>query len=301
MAIRFGMERDEAWEVLDLPPDAQEDQIESQFREKVTEKHPDNGGSKEAFSRLLEARNTLLDAQGELDLAKSTSLLDQSTLPIRYEQNKRQTEKTVNRIRRKNTSRYRRRMQVLKVLGGLFGFFSALASFFSFFGSQVQSSLLIQFNELFTTVRGQVLLLLTVSLLFMIGLMYWVFSVRVRNIEMAITETEEALDQKPNIIEILGELDLQLQNGKVKQSELERAIDDWAEGESHEQNPLFSPRSLFGVMSPELRLKDIAGKIGSADFNRIFLRKCVEHGLIEEQVNAKEDDWGVRYKLTVSS
>ncbi|WP_313691425.1 J domain-containing protein [Halorarum halobium] len=50
-----------AFETLGLPRGADEDAVESAYRERVKESHPDRGGSREAFTRVREAYATALN------------------------------------------------------------------------------------------------------------------------------------------------------------------------------------------------------------------------------------------------
>ena len=50
----------DAFGVLDLPATADSDRVESAYRERVKEVHPDQGGDREAFTELQEAYSTAL-------------------------------------------------------------------------------------------------------------------------------------------------------------------------------------------------------------------------------------------------
>ncbi|QZP37272.1 J domain-containing protein [Halobaculum magnesiiphilum] len=50
-----------AFDTLELPATADEESVERAYREKVKETHPDQGGSREAFSEVREAYATALD------------------------------------------------------------------------------------------------------------------------------------------------------------------------------------------------------------------------------------------------
>ncbi len=50
-----------AFDTLGLPASADEESVERAYREKVKETHPDQGGSREAFSEVREAYATALD------------------------------------------------------------------------------------------------------------------------------------------------------------------------------------------------------------------------------------------------
>jgi DnaJ-domain-containing protein 1 len=49
---------DAAFDVLDLGRDADEEEVRAAYRERVKERHPDQGGSEEAFTELQEAYTT---------------------------------------------------------------------------------------------------------------------------------------------------------------------------------------------------------------------------------------------------
>lgn len=56
----------EAFDALDLPTTADSDRVESAYRERVKQVHPDQGGDREAFTELQEAYTTALShADGE--------------------------------------------------------------------------------------------------------------------------------------------------------------------------------------------------------------------------------------------
>jgi DnaJ-domain-containing protein 1 len=59
--IVAGGEITPAHELLGVPQDASPDQIKAAYRDQLTEKHPDQGGSKEAFKRLKQAYETMMD------------------------------------------------------------------------------------------------------------------------------------------------------------------------------------------------------------------------------------------------
>ncbi|MCO8254514.1 J domain-containing protein [Haladaptatus sp. AB618] len=52
---------DEPHEVLGVAPDAPDAVVQGAFRELVKEHHPDHGGSKREFTRLMRAREVMLD------------------------------------------------------------------------------------------------------------------------------------------------------------------------------------------------------------------------------------------------
>ena len=54
-----------AFEALGLPPGADEKDVQRAYREQVKEVHPDQGGSREEFTRVREAYATALDHVGE--------------------------------------------------------------------------------------------------------------------------------------------------------------------------------------------------------------------------------------------
>ena len=53
--------REPPHEVLDLHPDADAEAINRAFRQKAQTAHPDHGGSEEAFRRIIDAREAMLD------------------------------------------------------------------------------------------------------------------------------------------------------------------------------------------------------------------------------------------------
>ncbi|WP_049947654.1 J domain-containing protein [Candidatus Halobonum tyrrellensis] len=54
-----------AFEALGLPPGADEDDVQRAYREQVKDVHPDQGGSREEFTRVREAYTTALDHVGD--------------------------------------------------------------------------------------------------------------------------------------------------------------------------------------------------------------------------------------------
>jgi len=59
-------ERD-AYDVLDVSPDATVSEIERAYRERVKEVHPDHGGGEESFAAVQDAREELLGERMEAD------------------------------------------------------------------------------------------------------------------------------------------------------------------------------------------------------------------------------------------
>ncbi|MEZ3145080.1 J domain-containing protein [Halobaculum sp. MBLA0143] len=54
-----GMPAREAYDTLDLSPDASNEEVKSAYRDRVKEVHPDSGGDEEAFKRVNRAYETL--------------------------------------------------------------------------------------------------------------------------------------------------------------------------------------------------------------------------------------------------
>lgn len=55
----------DSFDLLKLSPDASVQEIKAQFRKLAHESHPDKGGDKEQFQKLIQAKNACLQFRGE--------------------------------------------------------------------------------------------------------------------------------------------------------------------------------------------------------------------------------------------
>lgn len=289
------MEREQAYDVLGIDESVSVQEIEERFRELANEKHPDKGGSVGEIMELIEARNKVLDETASNMLVPYQPSKALAPRDPEHEQKKEQSQKTVNRVIRKQTSKYKRYKQVSKLLGGIIGFLTFINLVFRVFGVMSDRRFNPIYLFLFIFREPQLTEILLFSLI-VIGIFYWYLTTKVRNIELIITEVEEALDQKSNVVSVLSELDINLQQEQISAEEMEDTMEEWID-ESDENSPI---RKIFSIMSINLNLRNIARQIGSGDFNRIFIQKSIENGILEEEVNAGETTgFEVTYKIKI--
>jgi hypothetical protein len=300
---RYDMELEKAYEILDIDENHSQEEIEERFRELTHKTHPDVNGSEEKFEELVKARDTAIDNTSKNNIKKYSNKGQERQLPIEYQQRRQETESTIEQIRRKQTSKNRRRLQRLKIFGGLSVIFSGGLTAYQFLSSSLQSRIL---QPTLPPNVTPLLFITTISLITVFGIFYWLELVRVRNTELAITEAEEALDQKANIVRVLKEIPIQSNKSTISEQELEVVFQEWvnesSEGEQNQPNlyefliteSQFS--GIFGVMPEHLDLQMIALQIGVADFSRIFLRKGIEKDIIQEKIG---DKWSVQYEIII--
>lgn len=291
------MDEERAFEILEIPKTASSEDIENKFQDLVNQRHPDRGGNAEDLMELIEARRTALESQS----GKSLTPYEEDAVPKipneTYDQKKNKSEKTLDRIVRKHTSKYRRYKQILKIFTAFIGTLTFFRLISSFIPTVSDGPLILdEFAMYFTTFT----LLLYIGTL---GFLYWLINLKVKNIEVIVAEVEEVFDQKSNLIRMLSNLDMDLEDDYITEEELQIAIKDWTDtnnSSSWVESSLETSRNAFSLLSPNLELHSIANKIGPADFNRIFLRKCIEAGIIEEKVESEGDgQFSVKYYLTI--
>ncbi|WP_434531028.1 J domain-containing protein [Haloarcula sp. NS06] len=283
------MDIDEAYKYLNVDEDTTLESVERRYAKLAKEYHPDQGGDPEEFKKLIEARNKIREniRNQDIRLYEDTGVVETSN--SNYSKKKEKTKKTINRIERRQTSKYRRVKQYLlpfTVLAGVISLINILKS-------------LVQPNIVFPAipfVRGEIMAPILIVLCLYFGAIYWYLRTKVRNLELMITEIEEVLDQKSNIVRLLSDLNADFNQDSISEENLEKAISDWmGQGSS-------SPTFIFSFMSPNLDMHSIANKIGSGDFNRILLRKCIENNILEEEIGSRgSEDWEVSYKIKLGA
>lgn len=292
------MELDEAYETLELDEGVERDQVSDRFQELVKIHHPDSGGDEETFDKITKARDTVMRNVDDAEIVPYSPSENPFPLPDRYEQKRSETKTTIKRIKRKQTSHHRRRIQVLKIFGVFFGMISAIVGGLSIFVSGFQFEASQVLVSIWSDPFGRIMILPLLSFLFTGGIYYWILRVRIQNTEMIITEAEESLEQKSNIVRLLDELPLNPGDGMITGEDFQHAFQEWFE-HSEMGDTQFDFLGIFGVMPQNLNLHTLAHQIGPADFQRIFLRKSIEHGIIEETVDSDGEVWSVQYEITI--
>lgn len=289
------MDEDRAFEILDLPTDASATEIETRFQELANQHHPDSGGNTEELIHLIEARGTAIDSLPSNKLAVYD---EKGHLEISNKDKKeKQSEKAVNRIIRKQTSKYRRYKQFLRILAPFLGLFTLLRIFVTITDLGTMSTSEIPLFILVIPLSIWILLLSAV------GIAYWGLNTKIKNIEIIVSETEEVFSQKSNLLRVFSDLGIDMERELITEEELQSAFQEWI---SKDENYTFTQhqadmfRRMLSLLSPRLELRSIARKIGPADFNRIFLRKCVEAEIIEERVESRgKGEFGVNYYINL--
>ena len=292
------MDDQEAYNVFDLDESASQEDIKDRFKELIIQVHPDQGGSSEEFSDIIEAKEHLTGSNTEL-VFQPTSIDKPETYDPEYEQKQNQTEKTVNKIIRNRTSTYRRYKQVTKVIGGVGGFMLFIRALSGLTGYEAFTRGLFLYFPVKIKIMQELVSIILIPVVIVFGLQYWYLSIKINNIEVMITEIEESFDQKSNIIRILEEIQINEKNKSVSEQDLKEEIYQWMYEDKEVTNIRERLLSTFKILSIDFNLKKIAAKIGSSDFTRIFLRKAIEHNIIEEKVKSKNSKIVVEYRINL--
>lgn len=294
------MDKDRALELLDIDTPYSREDVKNSYTTKVLEHHPDQGGDPEKFQEISNARDVAITA---LPGGAIAPYQPTDNLKLNDHSNIRdQTEKTIDRIVRKQTSRYRRLRRISKVFTALTGlpvFIRLLLMFLPIF-SQIRNVSIL--SEPSTTI---IMIMLFISAIYS-GVCYWYLRFKIQTIEEMITELDEFFALNSNILSLLQQLPISFDNHSVTDNQLRSAINEWAENSDGERRrgvlgSVLSLYNISGIVSPNLDIQYIARQIGSGDFNRIFIQKCLENGILREQLHLDNpDEMGVRYSLAIS-
>lgn len=276
------MDSSEAIEILEISPSASKDKIHTRFRELVQEHHPDTGGDKESFETIVEARDVALSQRSD-KLVPAEQTIESFTNHISNKSQRRhETEKTVDRIVRTHTSKFRRYKQTAILFGGAITLIMILPGLLGFDSYLVPLS----------SIGGQVLIAVYIITF---AVLYWLIHSASNGIEMLIQEGEEALEDKMRFINLLNEIGLNYENHPTfTREEFEVQIEKWLNEESSNYSP-FLTKHLY---VPEvIDFRTLADRIGRADFSRLVVQKGLEKELITEIDDVQDGEWTIAYKI----
>ena len=272
------MDESEAFEKLGLEPSATEEEIKERYRELVPQNHPDAEGTSEDMEELNTAKEVALASSSD-DLVKTEALEDSIRLSTQQEQQRIESEKTVERLIDRGTSRYRRFRQMTIIFGGI----SAIL------GVVIQTG---SFRIEYFPVS------ITAGVFLVISLIYtYIFHASMQNIELMINEADEALSDKMEYIRLLEDIGIRYQDDpRFTESELENAIEEWIDDTN-------STTSFFakGFLKPKLDFESLAGHVGPSDFSRLVIRKGLEKDILSELEEIDDNQWIVKYEFNVPS
>lgn len=274
------MDEAEAFEILNLPASSSNEEIEERFREMVPENHPDQRGENDDLKRLTEARDVAL-SQDSTDLELVESTLDTiAEKQIARDERRIEAEKTVERLKRRSTSKYRRRRH-LSILSGVIT--AGVVGMYRF----------IQNAEFFTL--NPVILIFVLSYIGGFGVVSAFFHLSMKNIESLINDADDALEDKMRFIQLLEDIGMDFQSDpSFTRSELEDKIEEWRKDPDNPTNPL----SLI-IFPQALDFKRLAQLVGTTDFTRLLIRKGLAKQIFKEDESLEEGNWTVRYRLNL--
>ena len=272
------MNESEAFEVLGLDPSASEEEIEEKYRELAQEHHPDKEGDKEEFAKLSEAKKIALGQEEPHELELVEQAIENYTEIVLDQQQKREkSRKTVNRLIRYQTYKYRRRKQMTILLGGSLGILTLFSTFL----------------DIPVTQGNSFSLIITASAIF-VGIMYWTYHVQTENITTLITEADEALENNVIFVNLLQNIGIHKGDGtSFTQQELVDKINEWTEGTSSELT--LTASSIF-LPPEEVDFEQLAKIVGPTDFSKLLIRKGLANNLIAEDEISKGDELTVTYQ-----
>ncbi len=275
------MEAERACELLGIDSGESKDEIEHAFRRVAKKAHPDSeDGDREAWDRLVEARDLLLARLPGADLIPSKVALEvarsQELTLDRLEKRREQATATEGELRsvvRRHTSRLDRRKRESWALGVIAG---GLAAAVAVMRAVVLTGPNVDQNAF---IAGLIAVLALGS--GAAGLVGFMSRARVEHLTQAIEDVTNQLSRKAEYLRLLTEIKRVTDRTPPFESEaLDEAIDEW----SH----------LVGREEPE-SLAYTATRIGARDFARLFVAKGLELGVLKESTLEVDGELWVTY------
>ena len=256
------MDYQQAFEILNLQTNSDEENIENRFKELAKENHPDKGGNDKDMSNILTAR----------DIALTYSNNKQTLVPIEltreiieYQNTFKDLEKTEKQVTRRYVSQYKR----YKNMTGIFGVFTGGLAFINTISNDF---IFVELTSLHKT-----LLFVTT---FVMGIYYWFFSSMVETINNHIIEVLDEFDDKEIYINAVNQIiPTEKRHGFTKR-ELIDIIGSWSgnSAKGHIELPFILP-----LFSHSWSIKKLARNIGPKDFSRILILKGLKNDILEEK------------------
>ncbi|MCK4796102.1 MAG: J domain-containing protein [Spirochaetes bacterium] len=253
------MDEDKAFEKLDLPQTASEDEIVSRFRELSLFHHPDKGGNNDEMAELLVAKDIALSSIRNISLIPISSVANILNNKIEVIDKRMEQRESNERLIRKIINHKTNNLREMKKIVSLTGLFSGAFVFISgdflpLFSEMAVNSLYIKY--FFTIFAG-------ISTLF-----YLISSMKVSSIEQTIEEINESLDDKSKCAELFDDV-YKSQKKFLTKSEIERIIEN------------LSPREVYTV--------------GTSYYTSLILSKGLVKGIINEHETGAGRDLLIKY------
>jgi hypothetical protein len=294
----------EAFELLDLPESATDEEIEGRARVLALAFHPDRPqGDLAKFRDLQEAKRVALGRPHSSELvplSQVAEIVRAATGGVAQREARQElqleTERVVGQLVRAHTSRLRHLQRLAGLIGavvlGIAGATQVVRRILPFSLSGTSST--------GTTAMNAISLTLALCAA-VFGLFAWVSRERSRSVEHAIEDVSETLDDKSFLVAVLYEISERV--GKPlpwTRWELREAVDAWSEGDDVEVS-----RGLFDELRVTLgdarSVASLASIVGPDDFTRLIIAKGQERGVLIEQETT--DDRGrlvLTYDMTTA-
>ena len=239
------MDKDKAFEKLDLPQTASEDEILSQFRELSLRHHPDKGGNNDEMTELLVARDIALSSIRNISIIPISTVGDIVHDTIEVISNRMEQRESNGRLVHQIINNKTNNLREMKKIVSLTGLISGALVFFSSDFLPLFSGMagIDNIRYISTTVAG-------ISII-----TYLISSMKVNSIEQTIEEINESLDDKSTCAELFNDI-YKSQKKLLTKSEIERIIQS------------LSPKDYYTV--------------GTEYYTRLILSKGLVKGIINE-------------------
>lgn len=278
------MDYQQAFKILNLPTNSDTEKIKSRYKKLAKENHPDKGGSNEAMSNILIAKDIALTYSNNKQLVPIELTREMAKDLIEYQNIFKKLEKTETQITRKYVSRYKK----YKNLTGIFGVFTGGFAFInaSFSDTLVPIGLTSQTKTFLFVIA------------FVMGFYYWFFSSMAESINNHIIEALDEFDDKETYINVVDKIILSGKRQGFTKRELIDLIGSWS-GNSVKGHiePIISP-----IFSRPWSIEKLAINIGPEDFSRIIILKGLKNDVFEEKEIIDDQGYlSLKYVLKLKS
>ncbi|WP_159537531.1 hypothetical protein [Aeromicrobium sp. 9AM] len=287
------MNRDEALEVLQLDANPSADEIQTAFRRFVAEGHPDRGGDANSFSRVVEARDTLVQSSTALvPMNQVREIVLAATRPMEEQARRTELRNETNdvvrgavRVRTSEIRHQQRRLATLTFMSAMVGAASQVGRLEPFKQTGVSNSLGVAFA----------------AIALALGLMIALTNQNKAQIQADIEDIADTMNDKAVLVRTLHDV---LGPGATARpwspEELHGAVGKWVH-ESGESRPTpirggVSQR-LLGPTGRARPLPHFARRMGVNEFGRLLLAKAKERGVVIESENWDNDHLSVSYQF----
>lgn len=308
------MNETQAFEILGLQLTSSEDEINSRFRDLSKQLHPDIGGVDYDMSELSVARETAIAAiqnRSLVPIATIREIVQANTNAIMKKQELQAVNmKIVNQIVRHQTNRFKRYKRIAAICGSIStGMIAITSNFLGDLSQNLESFFyqipILYFFYYFLRVNPFYYILFTA----LIGLGYYIATTVVENIERAIEDFNDMLDDN-SIFVTFFQMIFRFSNINVNQlwtkTQLEHFVNNWVIGEKTNQHfilKLFDQLLKFSVIEyfffpSSMNHKELARFIGVLDFVKLLISKGLEKEIIIEHHIMEDGIFLVQYSFT---